>query len=158
MSRSSKKIHKKQAARSQAEKAVQAKALREKMKQQTDEEQYAEALGTLAELVKDKSYEADDLYMAAYCYFMVGDYERAIKWVDNTLSMVPGHVPAQILLGRLCILEDQTEKALAVLDNMLSVSRSQLTQEQTARRIGVSQVQVSRLERRSILKLRQMLD
>lgn len=35
---------------------------------------------------------------------------------------------------------------------------SQLTQEQTARRIGVSQVQVSRLERRSILKLRQMLD
>lgn len=32
------------------------------------------------------------------------------------------------------------------------------TQEQTARRLGVSQVQVSRLERKSLAKLRQMLD
>ena len=130
MSRSSKKINKKQAARSQAKKAVQAGALREKMKQQVEEEQYAEALATLAELVEGKSYEAEDFYLAAYCYFMVGDYERAITWVDNTLGLTPGHVAAQILLSRLCILEDQTEKALAVLDNMLSISRSKLTQEQ----------------------------
>ena len=41
MSRNSKKIHKKQAARSQAEKNVRAGALREKMKQQVEEEQYA---------------------------------------------------------------------------------------------------------------------
>lgn len=130
MSRSSKKINKKQAASSQAKKAVQAGALREKMKQQVEEEQYAEALATLAELVEGKSYEAEDFYLAAYCYFMVGDYERAITWVDNTLGLAPGHVAAQILLSRLCILEDQTEKALAVLDNMLSISRSKLTQEQ----------------------------
>lgn len=130
MSRSSKKINKKQAARSQAKKAVQAGALREKMKQQVEEEQYAEALATLAEIVNSKSYEADDFYLAAYCYFMVGDYERATKWVDNTLSLAPGHAATQILLGRLCILEDQTEKALAVLDNMLSISRSKLTREQ----------------------------
>lgn len=130
MSRSSKKIHKKQAARSQAEKAVWAGELREKMKQQVEEERYSEALGTLVELVEGKSYEADDFYLAAYCYFMVGDYERATRWVDNTLGMAPGHVATQILLSRLCILEDQTEKALAVLDNMLSISRSRLTQEQ----------------------------
>lgn len=130
MSRSSKKIHKKQEARSQAEKAVRAGALREKMEQQVEAEQYAEALATLVELVEGKSYEANDFYLASYCYFMVGDYERAIKWVDNTLGMAPGHVAAQILLSRLCILEDQTEKALAVLDNMLSISRSLLTQEQ----------------------------
>jgi tetratricopeptide (TPR) repeat protein len=61
---------------------------------------------------------------------MVGDYDRAARWVDNTLGLTPGHVAAQILLSRLCILEDQTEKALAVLDNMLSISRSRLTQEQ----------------------------
>ena len=127
---SSKEIYKKQAAGSQAEKVMQARALREKMKQQVEEEQYAEALATLAELVEGKSYEADDLYLAAYCYFMVGDYERSALWVDNTLGMAPGHVAAQILLSRLCILEDQTEKALAVLDNMLSLSRSCLTQSQ----------------------------
>ena len=127
---SSKEIYKKQAAGSQAEEAMQARALREKMKQQVEEEQYAEALATLAELVEGKSYEADDLYLAAYCYFMVGDYERSALWVDNTLGMAPGHVAAQILLSRLCILEDQTEKALAVLDNMLSLSRSCLTQSQ----------------------------
>ena len=130
MSRSSKKIHKKQAAAAQAKKAVRAGALREKMKQQVEEEQYAEALATLVELVESKSYEADDFYLAAYSYFMVGDYDRAARWVDNTLGMAPGHVAAQILLSRLCILEDQTEKALAVLDNMLSISRSRLTQEQ----------------------------
>ena len=37
MSRSSKKIHKKQAAAAQAKKAVRAGALREKMKQQVEE-------------------------------------------------------------------------------------------------------------------------
>ena len=130
MSRSSKKIHKKQAAAAQAKKAVRAGALREKMKQQVEEEQYAEALATLVELVESKSYEADDFYLAAYSYFMVGDYDRAARWVDNTLGLAPGHVAAQILLSRLSILEDQTEKALAVLDNMLSISRSRLTREQ----------------------------
>ncbi|MBO6291757.1 MAG: hypothetical protein J6N51_05800 [Selenomonas sp.] len=130
MSRNSKKINKKQATRSQAEKKTWAGALRERMKQQVEGEKYAEALATLVELVEGKSYEADDFYLAAYCYFMVGDYERAARWVDNTLGMAPGHVAAQMLLSRLCILEDQTEKALAVLDNMLSISRSRLTQEQ----------------------------
>ena len=130
MSRSSKKIHKKQAARSQAEKALWAGELREKMKQQVEEEQYAEALATLVELVEGESCEADDFYLAAYCYFMVGDYERAARWVDNTLGKAPGHVAAQILLSRLCILEEKTETALAVMDNMLSISRSRLTQEQ----------------------------
>ena len=130
MSRSSRKMHKKQAAKSKAEMSARNEALREKLKQQVEEEQYADGLATLAELIKDKSYDADTLYLGAYCYFMAGDYDRSAIWVDNTLSLDPGHVPTQILLSRLCILEDQTEKALAVLDNMLLHSRSQLTQEQ----------------------------
>lgn len=123
-------MHRRQAAKSKAEMSVHNDALREKMKQQVADEQYADGLETLAELIKNKSYDVDVLYLGAYCYFMVGDYDRSAIWVDNTLSLNPGHVPTQILLSRLCILEDQTEKALAVLDNMLLHSRSQLTQEQ----------------------------
>ena len=64
------------------------------------------------------------MYDGAYAYFMLGDYPRAINWVNTTLSYDSAHVQARILLGRICILEDRTEDGLAILDFVLENCRS----------------------------------
>lgn len=83
------------------------------------ERDYDGVLENLGELAKRRVYDPEAFYAGAYAYFMQGDYERAATWVNNTLTYAPGHVAARILLARLCILEDRTTEALAVLDLLL---------------------------------------
>ena len=130
MSKSSRKLHKKKEKAAQVQIRQRAAGLREQMKEQMEAGDYAEALATLAELVKDNSYDPDLLYDGAYSYFMVGDYERATKWVDMVMDLAPYHIPARILLARLCILNEREEGALALSDALLASSREMLTEDQ----------------------------
>lgn len=130
MSRISGKTHKKQTKMPQNQQAADNEYLKEEMQRQVDEEQYPDALATLAQLIKNKCYDPEMFYNGAYSYFMIGDYEKAITWINNVMEYEPSHIPAQILLSRLCIIEDRTEQALAVLDNMLSRFRPQLSENQ----------------------------
>lgn len=91
---------------------------------------YAEAIETLAELVKGDDIEPEFMYDAAYAYFMVGDYERAGQWINHTLSYAPGHIPVRILLARLLILQERQDDGLAVFDFVLDKGADTLTEAQ----------------------------
>lgn len=106
------------------------RTLETRMKALMKDEEYAKALDVLAEMIQDKAYEAEDLYRGAYCYFMTGDYQRAAAWLTNTLSFVPNHVAARLLLARICILEDRIDDGLAIYDFILEHYEQALQPEQ----------------------------
>lgn len=87
-----------------------------------EEEKYADAINELSQLVKEKCMNPRFMYNCAFCYFMLGDYERAGQWIENTLNVKSDSVKARILLGRLCLLQDRLNDALAlfeyVIDNL----------------------------------------
>ena len=102
----------------------------EKLKKQMAAGQYAEAIETLAELVKGNDIKPEFMYDAAYAYFMVGDYERAGQWINNTLTYEPGNIPVRILLARLLILKEREDDGLAIFDFVLDKGLASLTEEQ----------------------------
>ena len=130
MSKSSRKLHKKKEKIARAQLAEKDAGLKAKLEEQMAAEEYADALATLADLVEDKSYDADLMYDGALAYFMLGDYERATKWVDMVMDTAPYHIPARILLARLCILNEREEGALALSDALLAADREKLSEEQ----------------------------
>jgi len=103
--------------------------MKRKLAAQMADEEYAEALGTVAAMIEKGIKDADAFYDAAYSYFMSGDYERATQWVDNTLSLVPQHVRARILLARICLLEERTSDGLAIFEFVLKNYAASLSTE-----------------------------
>lgn len=97
-----------------------------------EREDYAGFLETLAADIErnPQDIDADLMYNGAFAYFMLGDYERATSWVDNTLQVDGGNLKARILLGRICILEERTEDALAIFEFVLEHGDGQLTQDE----------------------------
>lgn len=93
--------------------------LQQKMMQLVENENYADALNVLAELIEKKIYDSESMYQGANCYFMLGDYERSIQWLNNTLQFEPNHVDARLLLARVCILEERAKDGLAIYDFIL---------------------------------------
>ena len=116
MGKASRKMKKKQQQEAEAGLQAEVKTTEQKLFRQIEEEAYSEALDTLVELVQKKSVSPQAMYAGAYAYFMMGDYDRAANWIDNTLRYAPNHVAARILLARLCILQDKADAGLAIFD------------------------------------------
>ena len=116
MGKASRKMKKKQQQEAEAGLQAEVKTTEQKLFRQIEEEAYSEALDTLVELVQKKSVSPQAMYAGAYAYFMMGDYDRAVNWIDNTLRYAPNHVAARILLARLCILQDKADAGLAIFD------------------------------------------
>ena len=116
MGKASRKMKKKQQQEAAAGLQEEAKTTEQKLFLQIEEEAYSEALDTLVELVQKKSVSPQAMYAGAYAYFMMGDYDRAASWIDNTLRYAPNHVAARILLARLCILQEKADAGLAIFD------------------------------------------
>jgi len=91
-------------------------ALKKKMKEQYTAKEYGEAIDTMAEIANHKKMDPEVMLMGANCYFMLGDYERATNWVNNTLTFNPQNVGARILLFRLCVMQDDWEQGLKILN------------------------------------------
>lgn len=89
--------------------------LKKKMKDQYAAGEYVEAMDTMAEIARHKKMDPEIMAMGANCYFMTEDYERAAKWVNNTLTYDPNNISARLLLGRLCFVEDKPQDGFAVL-------------------------------------------
>lgn len=94
--------------------------------QHMQKEDYNQVLKCIAELIRNKVYDAEAMYAGAYSYFMLGDYQRAAQWVKNTLAFAPEHLKARILMGHLCLLEDCVEDAMAVYENVLEIGGNKL--------------------------------
>ena len=96
---------------------------------QMADEEYGEALGTVAAMIEQGIEDPDAFYDASYAYFMSGDYERATQWVDNTLRLAPQHLGARILLARICFLEERTSDGLAIAEFVLKNYAASLSAE-----------------------------
>ena len=96
---------------------------------QMADEEYGEALGTVAAMIEQGIEDADAFYDASYAYVMSGDYERATQWVDNTLRLAPQHLGARILLARICFLEERTSDGLAIAEFVLKNYAAALSAE-----------------------------
>ena len=119
MGRRSKNIKRSQ---KKAQKEVVAKGanvLLAEITQYLKDEEYNLVLEKLAELINLKVYDAEAMYAGAYSYFMLGDYERAADWVNNTLSYDAEHLQVRVLLGRLCLLNERVDDAMAVYEYVL---------------------------------------
>ena len=127
MGKHSKKLKKQVQKNSNARKI---QPLEHEFAQAFQEKEYARALELLAELIKADDIQPDLLYKGAYSYFMLGDYERAAQWVNNTLSYAPQHVEARILLARLCFIQDRNEDGLAIYEFLVKNYRQTMTAEQ----------------------------
>ena len=96
---------------------------------QMADEEYGEALGTVAAMIEQGIEDPDAFYDASYAYFMSGDYERATQWVDNTLRLAPQHLGARILLARICFLQERTSDGLAIAEFVLKNYAASLSAE-----------------------------
>ena len=103
--------------------------MKRKLVVQMADEEYGEALGTVAAMIEQGIEDADAFYDASYAYFMSGDYERATQWVDNTLRLAPQHLGARILLARICFLEERTSDGLAIAEFVLKNYAASLSAE-----------------------------
>ena len=151
MGKASKKV-KRQAQKNIAERNLQQYSSKEK---ELDvffaNEDYPKVLEVLAELIQVRDIKPDLLYKGAYSYFMLGDYERAAQWINNTLSYDKHHVEARILLARLCFMQERHEDGLAIYDFLVENYRQTMTESQKEQIMDSSECYV----RREAEKLRQ---
>lgn len=132
MGKASRKMNKNKQQRDQSETSRKIRELRQKAREQEERMENGDALETLAELMKLGCRDEEIIYAIAWNYFQAGDYERAAKWSQNTLQVNGGHIEARILLGRLCLLEDRIDDALAIYEFIFTHYGKSLTEEQTA--------------------------
>lgn len=103
--------------------------LKKKMKNQYVVGEYVEAMDTMAEIAQHKKMDPEIMAMGANCYFMTGDYERAAKWVNTTLTYDPNNISARLLLGRLCFVEDKPKEGFAILSFVVEKLQSGMQAE-----------------------------
>lgn len=116
MGKASRKLKKKQQQEEAVGRQAEAKEIEQKLLAEIEQEAYSEALNTLAELAEKGTVSPAAMYAGAYAYFMLGDYDRAATWIDNTLQFAPGHVAARILLARLCVLQERIDAGLSIFE------------------------------------------
>ena len=130
MGKASRKLGKQQQKKNEQNKERAFQEMAEKCRAQIKEEKYDEALATLAEIAQTGQKNADMMYLAAVCYFMTGDYERAATWINNTLTYDGGHIRGRVLLARVCLVQDRDEDGLAIFDFVLEYGLATLNVEE----------------------------
>ncbi|WP_026766470.1 CDC27 family protein [Selenomonas ruminantium] len=127
MGKNSKKMNKKKNQQKSKLENQQIQELKAQLTQQMDDMQYADALSTLAELIEKQCYDPEVIFQGAQAYFLIGDYERGIAWIDNTLHFAPEHIGARLLLAKICLLEERIDDAMALYTFVLQNYPQRLT-------------------------------
>ena len=97
--------------------------------QMLESSQLDAALTAEAKLIEDGCRDGELMYWTAYTYFRMKDYDRSAEWVDHTLEFSPGHLQAEILLGRLCLQQDRIDDALVLFQQILKTGQQNLPRE-----------------------------
>lgn len=106
--------------------------LKLEMQQLMQEKDYATALEVMAEIADTGQMDTETMYWGAKCYFLLGDYDRAAKWLDNALSRQADYMSAKVLLSALCIAQKRYEDALQLGEYILAKGEEQMTEEDRA--------------------------
>lgn len=111
-------------------KQQESSSLKQEMQQLMASKDYATALEVMAEIAGTGSMDVDTMYMGAKCYFLLGDYDRAARWLDNVLSRQDGYLPAKILLAAVCIAQKRYEDGLKLCEHILAKYEGQVLGEE----------------------------
>ena len=130
MSRASRRISKRKQKEQRARDIEQYTSMKEQIRSLYADMEYAEVINTLADFVNAGGRDAEVYALGAWSYYRMGDYERAGKWVDVTLTEDPRNISVRILLAHLCLHADRVNDALAVLDLILQQA-SALSEQET---------------------------
>lgn len=130
MSRASRRISKRKQKEQRARDIEQHASMKEQIRSLYADMKYAEVINTLADFVSAGGRDAEVYALGAWSYYRMGDYERAGKWVDVTLTEDPRNISVRILLAHLCLHADRVNDALAVLDLILQQA-SALSEQET---------------------------
>lgn len=110
-------------------KQQESSSLKQDMQQLMASKDYATALEVMAEIAGTGSMDVDTMYMGAKCYFLLGDYDRAARWLDNVISRQARYVPAKVLLASVCIAQKRYEDGLKLCEHVLTQYEGQLIEE-----------------------------
>ncbi len=80
---------------------------------------YNDALQALVELLQMNYVTSEVLYEIAEIYYLTGDYERAVMWIQNVLNKDAAYKAALLLLIKVEILQDKMEDALGSLNKLI---------------------------------------
>lgn len=129
MSRASRRISKRKQKEQRAREIERYASMKEQIRSLYADMEYAEVINTLADFVNAGGRDAEVYALGAWSYYRMGDYERAGKWVDVTLTEDSRNISVRILLAHLCLHEDRVNDALAVLDLILQQASALSEQE-----------------------------
>lgn len=94
--------------------------LKHDMQQFMEAEDYTAAMDVMAEMASNKQMDGEIMYWGAQCYFFTGDFERAEKWVNNTLNNGYNSVGVKMLLATLCMAEERSDDAFKLFEAVLT--------------------------------------
>ena len=94
--------------------------LKHDMQQFMEAEDYTAAMDIMAEMAANKQMDGEIMYWGAQCYFFTGDFERAEKWVNNSLNNGYNSVGVKMLLATLCMTEERNEDAFKLCEAVLT--------------------------------------
>ncbi len=130
MGKHSKNIKKNRQERKAAEEKQAIKVYLDRLKAQIEEEEYAIVIEILAEMISKKHIDPEAMYYGAYSYYMLDDYKRAADWADNVLHYAPNHLPARLLLAKLCEHEGRWADVFAIYELVLKNWQGKLSAEE----------------------------
>lgn len=130
MGKRSRKIKRSQQSQKDNEIRQETKIMKAEITDLLAKEKYVEVIEELAKMIQAKCYDADTMYAGAFSYFMLGDYQRASAWVNNTLTYDAKNVNARVLLARLCFLENRVTDGLAICNFIMQYYSNNLNDEQ----------------------------
>ena len=130
MGKRSRKIKRSQQSQKNNEIRQETKIMKAEITELLAKEKYVEVIEELAKMIQAKCYDADTMYAGAFSYFMLGDYQRASAWVNNTLTYDAKNIDARVLLARLCFLENRVTDGLAVCNFVMQYYSNNLNDEQ----------------------------
>ena len=114
----------------QAAKQVEAfKDLKADMQKLMEAEDYVAAMDVMAEIAANGKVDAEVMYWGAMCYFRTGDYDRAAKWINNSLTYDGSSVKGRILLSAICIADGRDEDGIKVMESVLSSAQEEALAE-----------------------------
>ena len=130
MGKRSRKIKRSQQSQKNNEIRQETKIMKAEITELLAKEKYVEVIEELAKMIQAKCYDADTMYAGAFSYFMLGDYQRASAWVNNTLTYDAKNIDARVLLARLCFLENRVTDGLAICNFIMQYYSNNLNDEQ----------------------------
>lgn len=103
--------------------------LKLQMKAYMDNSKFVEAMDVMAEMASNQCMDAEVMSWGAICYYTTGDSDRAVAWINNTLTYDSENIKMRMLLARICLEQEREDTGLKIYEMLLTQFRTKLSDE-----------------------------